>query len=139
MQKFVINQYRDKPDLWKILSISNPDGSARTDGRYPARAGCTVIILAIGVGKQLVWSYVADASGNKKNGVRESGRLNTVLYDPATEILYAESAHSHYKLKKLQEKWGDIYADRNISLPDWYPGELWAIPFSVPIEPIPSP
>ena len=138
MQKYVINQHRDKPDLWKILSISNPDGSARTDGRYPARVGCTVVILAIGVGKQLVWSYVADADGNEKRGVRESGRLNTVSYDPATEILHAESTHSHYRLKKLQEKWGETYENRSISLPDWYPGELWAIPFSVHIESIPS-
>jgi len=139
MQMFVINQNQDKPDLWKILSINNPDGSARTDRRYPARIGCIVVILVIGVGKQLIWSYVADADGNEKCGGRESGRLSTVSYDLATEILYAESQNSHYRLKKLPEKWGDIYADRSISLPDWYPGEFGAIPFSVPIEPIPSP
>ena len=135
MQSFVINQNRNKPDLWEILSINNPDGSARTDGRYPARVGCTVAILVVGIGKQLVWSYLANADGNEKCGVRESGRLNTVSYDPATEILYVESTYSHYRLKKLQEKWGDIYADRSIGLPDWYPGEFGAIPISVPIEP----
>ena len=114
MQKYVINQHRDNPDLWKILSINNPDGIARTDGRYPARVGCIVVILAIGVNKQLAWSYVADADGNKKHECRESGRLNTVSYDPITEILYAESNYSHYRLKKMPEKWGDIYADRSI-------------------------
>ena len=134
MQSYVINQHRDKPDLWKILSINNPDGSARTDGRYPVRVGCIVVILVIGVGKQLAWSYVADTDGNEKCGVRESGRLNTVSYDPVTEILYAESTYSHYRLKKLPEKWGDIYTNRSIALPDWYPSEFGAIPISVPIE-----
>jgi len=133
---FVINENRNKPDLWEILSINNPDGSARTDGRYPAKVGCVVTILKIAVMGQLVWSYVADASDNAKCGYRKSGKINTVSYNPATEILYAESKHSHYRLKKLKEKWGDIYADRSISLPDWYPGELGAISFSVPTEPM---
>ena len=135
---FIINENRDKPDLWKILSISNPDGSARTDGRYLVRVGCIVTILEIGAGKRLVWSYVADASGNEKHGYRKSGKLSTVCYDSAAEVLYAESEHSHYRLKKLKEKWGDIYADRSISLPDRYTGELGAIPFPVPIEPMAS-
>jgi len=139
MQMFVINENRDKPDLWKILSINNPDGSARMDGRYPARLGCIVAILNISIGEQLVWGYVADASDKKKHGYRKSGTINTVSYDPTTEVLYAESKHSHYRLKKLTEKWGDIYADRSISLPDWYPDALGAIPLSVPIEPIFSP
>jgi len=138
MQKFIINQDRDKPDLWEILSISNPDGSARTEGRYPARIGCIVIILVIGAGEQLVWSYVADVNGNKKRGCRESGKLNTVFYDPATEILCAESKYSHYRLKKLPGKWGEIHADRSISLPERYPGEYGAMPLSVPTKPIPS-
>ena len=134
MQAFVINQYKDKPDLWEILSINNPDGSARTDGRYPARIGCIVVILEIGVGKQLVWSYVANTDDNEKHGCRKSGRINTVSHDPVTEILYAESTYSHYRLKKLQDKWGEIYADRSVSLPDWYPGEIGAIPISVPTK-----
>jgi hypothetical protein len=138
MENFVINQNPDKPDLWKILSINNPDGSPRTDGRYPGRIGCIAVILVVGVGKALIWSYVADSEDNEKYGCRTSGRILRNSYDPATEILSAESTYSHYRLEKLKEKWGDIYADRSISLPDWYPGEFGALPFPVPIEPMPS-
>ena len=87
------------------------------------------------IGKALVWSYVADSDGSERCGCRTSGRIPRNSYDPATEILSAESKHSHYQLEKLKEKWGDIYADRSISLPDWYPGELGALPLPVPIEP----
>ena len=139
MENFVINQNPDKPDLWKILSINNPDGTPRTDGRYPGRIGCIVAILVVGLGKALIWSYVADSDGSERHGCRTSGRILRISYDLATEILSAESKHSHYRLQKLPEKWGDIYADRSISLPDWYPGELEAFPFPVPIEPTPSP
>ena len=131
---FIINQDRDKPDLWKVLSITHPDGSDRTDGRYPARIGCVVAVLQAAVGKALVWSYVADSDGNEKHGCRESGRINAASYEPSTGILYAESRHSRYRLMKLPEKWGDSYADRSIGLPDWYPGELGAIPIPVPIR-----
>ena len=132
MYEFVINQKRDNPDLWEILAINNPDGSPRTDGRYPERIGCVVVVLKVRTGHQLVWSYVSDSSGNPKSGYRGSGRIDKVFYDPGEEILYAESKHSHYRLKKLVKRWGEIYAERSISLPDWYPGELGALPFSVP-------
>ena len=127
----VINQFRDKPDLWKVLSITHPDGSDRTDGRYPFRVGCTVVVLRAAVGDTLVWSYVADPDGNEKQGCRESGKLIAVWYDPESEILYAESRNSCYRLKKLPEKWGDIYTERSITLPDWYSGEMGAVPVLV--------
>ena len=131
---FVINQFRDKPDLWKILSITHPDGSNRTDGRYPSRVGCTVVILRAALEDTLAWSYVADSDGTERQGCRISGKLLAVSYNPDSEILCAESHNSHYRLKKLPEKWGDIYAERSICLPDWYPGEFGAIPLPVPIQ-----
>jgi len=131
---FVINRFPDKPDLWKILSITHPDGSDRTDGRYPSRIGCTVVILTAAVGDTLSWSYVADSDGGEKQGCRISGRLSYVSYDPNEEILYVESTYSRYRLKRLPEKWGDIYAERSIGLPDWYPGEFGATAITVPLR-----
>jgi hypothetical protein len=131
-EMFVINQFPDKPDLWKILSITHPNGSDRIDGHYPSRICCTVIILKAEVGESLVWSYVADSDGNEKQGCWTSSKLNYVSYDPNEEIMYAKSHSSHYRLKKWFERWGDIYAERNIVLPDWYPGEFGALPVFVP-------
>jgi hypothetical protein len=134
LEVFVINQFPDKPDLWKILSITHPDGSDRMDGRYPSRIGRTVVVLTAAVDNILSWSYVADSDGGERQGCRISGRVNYVAYDPNEEILYAESTYSRYRLKKLPERWGDVYADRSIGLPDWYPGEFGAMPISVPLR-----
>jgi hypothetical protein len=129
---FTINQDPDCPDLWVVESIKSPDGTDRTDGRYPGRIGCTVVILLTGIGKFLVWSYVADSDGGFRCGVRRSGLLLDNYYDPVSETLYAESLNSRYILKKLPQKWGEIYADRSISLPNRYPDHFGATPCTVP-------
>jgi len=131
---FTFNQKPNRPDLWIIESIKHPDGTDRTDGHNPARIGRTAVILFVGVCKPLIWSYVADSDGGVRDGARVSGRINDVYYDPETETLYAESKNSRYRLKKLPQKWGEIYADRCIGLPDWYPDCLGAIPITIPCK-----
>ncbi|MCL2055053.1 MAG: hypothetical protein FWG90_11565 [Oscillospiraceae bacterium] len=69
-----------------------------------------------------------------KAGHFRSSRLRDFYYEPETEALYAETLNSKCALKKLPQKWGEIYADRSIALPDWYPVFLGAIVTLVIIE-----
>jgi hypothetical protein len=134
---FEINS-KNAPDLWAVQRIANPDGTDRTDGRYPQRVGCTVVVLYVKAGGPLVWSYLADAGGGEKSGVRASGRINSVFYDAGAETLYAESKHSRYWLKKLPLAWGETYADRVVALPDWYPDICGPFVLPVPLGKLPD-
>ena len=118
---FTINQEGQELDLWIVKSVKHHNGEDRADKKYPERIGCTVVILLVGVGKRLIWSYVADSDGGVRTGYRGSSLITDVFYDPDTETLHVKSLNSLFELQKLPQKWGEIYDDRSVSLPDWYP------------------
>ena len=133
-ENFTFNQESAHPDLWVIHSIKNHNGADKTDGRHPFRIGCTVAIIFVGISKPLIWSYVADSSGGVKQGYFVSSELRCIYYERDEEALHAETQNSVYVLKKLPQKWGEIYGDREIVMPDWFPAQLGAIEYTVPCK-----
>jgi hypothetical protein len=63
---YTFNRNPGMPDLWRIERITNPDGTDRTDGRYPSRIGSVAVILYVRIGRPLLRSYVADSEDNIK-------------------------------------------------------------------------
>lgn len=55
-----------------IKSITNKDGSERTDGRYPLRKGCIGKMYFLELGDVMIFEYIKDNQGNEKSGCLRS-------------------------------------------------------------------
>jgi len=119
-------------DLWVFENIENLDGADKTDECYLELIGCTVVILLIATGKPLCWSYITDSDGGVKEGVGKSGLLRDFYYNIDIETLCAYSQYNRYTLKKLPQKFGELYWDRSISIPNFYTYCLKVASMAVP-------
>ena len=58
--------------MLRIKSITNKDGSERTDGRYPLRKGCIGKMYFLELGNVMIFEYIKDNQGNEKSGYLRS-------------------------------------------------------------------
>lgn len=58
--------------MLRIKSITNKDGSERTDGRYPLRKGCIGKMYFLELGNVMIFEYTEDNQGNEKSGYLRS-------------------------------------------------------------------
>lgn len=55
-----------------MKSITNKDGTERTDGRYPSRKGCIGKMYYLDFDVPMIFEYIKDNKGNEKSGYLRS-------------------------------------------------------------------
>lgn len=58
--------------MLRIKSITNKDGTKRTDGRYPLRIGCIGEMWLLERDEAMMFAYEKDNQGNEKTGYLRS-------------------------------------------------------------------
>lgn len=58
--------------MLRIKSITNKDGTKRTDGRYPLRIGCIGKMWLLESDEAMMFAYEKDNQGNEKTGYLRS-------------------------------------------------------------------
>lgn len=67
--------------MYKIIKITNIDGTPRTDGRYPLRIGCTGNCEFLKVDYPLLFAYDLDANGNEKRGTLQTSIVTNINHE----------------------------------------------------------
>lgn len=70
-----------------IQCITNHDGTARTDGKYPERVGSTVTMLEVKLANELMYTYITDCAGALKEGTfTGSSIIKYRLYEDSGDV-----------------------------------------------------
>lgn len=67
--------------MYKIIKITNLDGTPRLDGRYPLRIGCTGNYEYLKVDYPLLFVYDLDSNGNEKRGTLQTSTATCIKHE----------------------------------------------------------
>ena len=85
--------------MLRIKSITNKEGSERTDGRYPLRKGCIGKMYFLELGNAMVFEYIKDNQGNEKSGYLRSSIVEDYqLFENGITVYTMNSVYYFEKL-----------------------------------------
>ena len=85
--------------MLRIKSITNKEGSERTDGRYPLRKGCIGKMYFLELGNVMIFEYAEDNQGNEKSGYLRSSIVEDYqLFENGITVYTMNSVYYFEKL-----------------------------------------
>lgn len=87
--------------MLRIKSITNKDGSERTDDRYPLRKGCMGKMYFLELGVPMLFEYTEDNQGNEKSGYLRSSIVENYKLSEDENELIVYTMNSVYYFEKV--------------------------------------
>lgn len=87
--------------MLRIKSITDKDGSERTDGKYPSRKGCIGEMYFLELSNVMIFEYIKDNQGNEKSGYLRSSIVKDYKLSEDENELIVYTMNSVYYFEKV--------------------------------------